>query len=84
MREDRITSVMENVMEKVSLNIQTVNYCQQLNLKWLPFSFSFPQVYDFESSKRNNLIFYGLASEDGEVGRMYPTESVCMCLYSCI
>ena len=26
-----------------------------------------PQVYDFESSKRNNLIFYGLASEDGEV-----------------
>ena len=26
------------------------------------------QVYEFESSKRNNLIFYGLASEDGEVG----------------
>ena len=25
------------------------------------------QVYEFESSKRNNLIFYGLASEDGEV-----------------
>ena len=25
------------------------------------------QVYEFESSKRNNLIFYGLASEEGEV-----------------
>ena len=24
-------------------------------------------MYEFESSKRNNLIFYGLASEEGEV-----------------